>query len=106
MPDQEVVGRLTRIRGIGRWSAEWVLARTLGRPTVVAGDLGVRKAVGLAYLDTPIPTAAEVRAAPAHWGDAASTAQAVLLHALGEGLLKSPASAVRGPAKSPLASRA
>jgi DNA-3-methyladenine glycosylase II len=105
MHDEEVVRCLTHIRGIGRWSAEWVLARTLGRPTVVAGDLGVRKAVGLAYLDNPIPTEAEVRAATAHWGEAAGSAQALVLHALGEGLL-SPARPVRRPVKSPLASRA
>jgi DNA-3-methyladenine glycosylase II len=55
LPDDEVIARLTTIRGIGRWSAEWVLARTLGRACVVAGDLGVRKAVGLAYLGTPLP---------------------------------------------------
>src|SRR5258708_39664596 len=51
LPDEEVIARLSAIKGIGRWSAEWVLARTLGRPRVVGGDLGVRKAVGLAYLD-------------------------------------------------------
>jgi DNA-3-methyladenine glycosylase II len=88
--DEDVVERLVRIKGIGRWSAEWVLARTLGRPCVVAGDLGVRKAVGLAYLDSPAPSEVEVRAATAHWGDSAGLAQALLLHALGEGALTPP----------------
>jgi DNA-3-methyladenine glycosylase II len=88
--DEAVIERLVAIKGIGRWSAEWVLARTLGRPRVVAGDLGVRKAVGLAYLGTPLPSEQEVRAATAHWGDCAGVAQAVLLHALGEGLLSPP----------------
>jgi DNA-3-methyladenine glycosylase II len=87
LPDEEVITRLVTIRGIGRWSAEWVLARTLGRACVVAGDLGVRKAVGLAYLGTPLPSEAEVRRATAHWGESAGTAQALLLHALGEGAL-------------------
>jgi DNA-3-methyladenine glycosylase II len=87
LDDDEVITELVTIRGIGRWSAEWVLARSLGRPRVVAGDLGVRKAVGLAYLDNPAPTEAEVRAATAHWGESAGTAQALLLHALGEGAL-------------------
>jgi DNA-3-methyladenine glycosylase II len=82
LPDEEVIARLVTIRGIGRWSAEWVLARTMGRPRVVAGDLGVRKAVGLAYLGTPLPSEAEVRQATAHWGASAGTAQALLLHAL------------------------
>ena len=90
LQDDDVIQRLIAIRGIGLWSAEWVLARTLGRPRVVAGDLGVRKAVGLAYLETPLPGQAEVRAATAHWGESAGVAQALVLHALGEGVLKSP----------------
>jgi DNA-3-methyladenine glycosylase II len=85
LPDEEVIARLTALRGIGRWTAEWILARTLGRPTVVAGDLGMRKAVGLAYLGTPLPSEAEVRRATAHWGPSAGIAQQLLLHALGEG---------------------
>jgi len=87
VPNEDIIARLSTIKGIGRWSAEWVLARTLGRAQVVAGDLGVRKAVGLAYLDTPLPSETEVRSATAHWGESAGTAQALLLHALGEGAL-------------------
>jgi DNA-3-methyladenine glycosylase II len=90
LEDEDVIQRLCAIRGIGRWSAEWVLARTLSRPRVVAGDLGVRKAVGLAYLSTPLPSESEVRSATAHWGDAAGAAQALLLHALAEGVLTPP----------------
>lgn len=87
LPDAEVVARLTVLRGIGVWSAEWVLARTLGRPVVVSGDLGVRRAVGTAYLGVPLPSPDEVRRATAHWGDAANAAQQLLLHALAEGAM-------------------
>jgi DNA-3-methyladenine glycosylase II len=80
LPDEEVVARLVGFPGIGRWTAEWLLARTLGRPRVVAGDLGVRKAVGAAYLDGRMPSEAEVRAVTAHWGPAAGVAQQLLLH--------------------------
>lgn len=46
VPDEEIVARLTRVRGLGRWTAEWFLARCLGRPDVCpAEDLGVRRAV-------------------------------------------------------------
>jgi len=83
--DGAVVARLTAVRGLGRWTAEWVLARTLGRPVVVAGDLGVRKAIGAAYLGGRMPSEAEARAATAHWGPAAAVAQAVLLHSLVRG---------------------
>jgi DNA-3-methyladenine glycosylase II len=80
LEDEAVVERLVAFPGIGRWTAEWLLARTMGRPRVVAGDLGVRKAVGAAYLDGRMPSEAEVRAATAHWGPAAGAAQQLLLH--------------------------
>lgn len=82
LADERLIAHLTGLRGIGRWSAEWFLARTLGRPRVVAGDLGVRKAVGRVY-DLPVmPTELEVRRATAHWGAAATHAQALALHDL------------------------
>ena len=80
LEDEAVVERLVAFPGIGRWTAEWLLARTLGRPRVVAGDLGVRKAVGAAYLDGRMPSEAEVRRLTAHWGAAAGAAQQLLLH--------------------------
>jgi DNA-3-methyladenine glycosylase II len=80
LADDEVVARLVAFPGIGRWTAEWLLARTLGRPRVVAGDLGVRKAVGAAYLDGCMPSEAEVRSLTGHWGPAAGVAQQLLLH--------------------------
>jgi len=82
LPDNQVISRLTALRGIGLWTAEWLLARTLGRPRVVAGDLGVRKAIGLLYRDGALLSEADVRAATAHWGHAAGIAQALALHAL------------------------
>jgi DNA-3-methyladenine glycosylase II len=82
LDDEAIIERLTGLKGIGRWSAEWILARTYGRPRVVAGDLGVRKAVARAYLGQPIASEAEVRAATAHWGEAAAGAQTLLLRSL------------------------
>jgi DNA-3-methyladenine glycosylase II len=83
LSDDEVIARLTAIRGVGRWTAEWILARTLGRPAVVAGDLGVRKAIGRYYLDlppkAPLPSEEETRRAVAHWGESANLAQTLLL---------------------------
>ena len=52
LPDDEVKARLTSLRGIGEWSADWFLARYLGRPTAwPAGDLALRKAVLAFYPD-------------------------------------------------------
>ena len=84
LSDDELIDHLTGLRGIGRWSAEWFLARTLGRPRVVAGDLGVRKAIGRLYGMPVVPTEDEVRRATAHWGAAATHAQALALHDLAQ----------------------
>jgi len=49
-PDDEVRSTLTALRGIGAWTAEWFLARHLGRPRAwPAGDLVLRKAASLLY---------------------------------------------------------
>jgi len=50
LDDDEVRVRLTALRGLGPWTAEWFLARHLARPRAwPAGDLGVRKAAEVLY---------------------------------------------------------
>ncbi len=85
MGDEQMVAELVALPGIGRWTAEWLLARSFGRPVVVAGDLGVRKAVGRAYRDGAMPSEREVREITAHWGEAAGVAQQLLLEVLASG---------------------
>jgi DNA-3-methyladenine glycosylase II len=80
--DDEVIERLTALRGLGRWTAEWFLARALGRPRVVAGDLGVRKAIGTVYFQGQMPSESQVRDCTAHWGAAAGVAQQLVLQTL------------------------
>jgi len=59
LPDDEVKARLTSLRGLGEWSADWFLARHLARPEAwPAGDLGLRKAVLAFY-----PDVTDIRAA-------------------------------------------
>lgn len=44
-PDAAVIEAITGLRGLGLWTAEWYMARCLGRGDVCpAGDLGVRRA--------------------------------------------------------------
>jgi DNA-3-methyladenine glycosylase II len=70
LDDDLVIARLTALPGIGRWTAEWFLARCLGRPGVVAaGDLGVRKAVAAWFSDDPIWPEARVREAMAPFAE-------------------------------------
>ena len=50
LSDDEVVETITAERGLGRWTADWFLARALARPDAwPAGDLAVRKAVSFFY---------------------------------------------------------
>jgi DNA-3-methyladenine glycosylase II len=50
LDDDEVRARITAVRGLGAWSAEWFLARHLARPRAwPAGDLALRKAALLLY---------------------------------------------------------
>ena len=69
LTNDEVIERITQIKGLGRWTADWLLARGLGRGDVIAaGDLGVRKAVGKFYFGGEVPPAEEVRKFAARWG--------------------------------------
>jgi DNA-3-methyladenine glycosylase II len=48
MDDEEIIERLTEVRGIGRWTVEMLLIFRLGRPDVLpVGDYAVRKGFSL-----------------------------------------------------------
>jgi DNA-3-methyladenine glycosylase II len=68
LDDAAAVERLTRLRGIGRWSAEYVLLRGLGRLHVFPGDdVGAHnKLRNLFGIDTPLAYDA-VRQLVARW---------------------------------------
>ena len=82
-PDERVIERLTALRGLGRWTADWYLARCLGRgPVCPAGDLAVRKAFDRFYgRGRPLSEAAIRRRAGA-WGPYQNLAIHYLLAAL------------------------
>jgi DNA-3-methyladenine glycosylase II len=62
LPDEEVIATLVAQPGLGRWTADWYLARHLARPHAwPAGDLGLRKAVTAFYADGRPLTTEEVR---------------------------------------------
>jgi DNA-3-methyladenine glycosylase II len=79
-PEDEVRARLVMLPGIGEWTADWFLARHLGRPDAwPAGDLGLRKALGRFYLDGRDPTVAEARAFGERFGGQRNLAAQYLL---------------------------
>jgi DNA-3-methyladenine glycosylase II len=57
MTDEGVIAALTSVKGIGRWTAEMFLMFRLHRPDVFpVGDLGIVKAIKVAYGLRALPT--------------------------------------------------
>jgi len=62
MDDEKVLAELTKIQGIGRWSAEYVLVRGMGRMnSLPANDLGIQRAVSDAYFKGKRISSGDVR---------------------------------------------
>jgi DNA-3-methyladenine glycosylase II len=61
LSDEQIVEQLTRVRGIGPWTAQMFLLITLGRPDVwPTGDFGVRAGFSRAWKLRDIPTPKEL----------------------------------------------
>lgn len=61
MSDEEIVARLTDVRGVGRWTVEMMLIFQLGRSDVLPiDDLGVRKGYQKVYGGGQLPTPKEL----------------------------------------------
>jgi 3-methyladenine DNA glycosylase/8-oxoguanine DNA glycosylase len=57
MSDEEIITRVTQVKGIGRWTAEMMLMFRLCRPDVLpVDDYGVRKGFQLLYRLPELPT--------------------------------------------------
>jgi DNA-3-methyladenine glycosylase II len=68
MDDEDVIARLTQVRGIGRWSAEMFLMFQLRRADVLpVNDLGINRAIMKQYGLEAMPKAAEVQRVGEPW---------------------------------------
>jgi DNA-3-methyladenine glycosylase II len=68
LPDDEIVERLTEVRGIGRWTVEMLLMFRLGRPDVLpADDLGIRKGFQTIYRKREMPKPKAILAYGERW---------------------------------------
>ena len=88
LPDDEVVGRLTALRGVGNWTAQWALVRGLARPDALPlGDLALRRGVSRLWRDGETVTDAEVETIAERWRPWRSYATAYLFAALRTGMV-------------------
>ena len=68
MTDDEVIAELTKVKGIGRWTAEMFLMFRLQRPDILpVGDLGIVNAMRKAYGLRKAPTAARMMRIADSW---------------------------------------
>lgn len=83
LSDEEIIKRLTEVKGIGVWTVQMFLMFALQRPDVLpTGDLGVRNAIWKAYeLDAP-PSPKEMETIAQPWRPYASVASWYLWRSL------------------------
>ena len=83
LPDQEVIERLTQVKGIGVWTVHMFLIFALRRNDVLpTGDLGIRNAIRKAYGLEELPTPGEIEAMAVRWRPYCSVASWYLWRSL------------------------
>jgi len=75
MTNEEILARLTTLRGVGPWTVEMLLIFTLGRPDVLpVTDYGVRKGFARAYRRKALPEPKELLKFSERWKPHRTTA--------------------------------
>ncbi len=101
LKDDEIIARLTQVRGIGRWTVEMLLLFRLGRPDVLpVDDFGVRAGFRAAYGLRSMPHPRVLAAFGERWRPYRSAAAWYLWRALElsrAGTLPQPAEKLRMP---------
>ena len=83
LSEEEIITRLTEIRGVGRWTVEMLLMFKLGRMDVLpVGDYGVRKGFALTYRKRDLPKPSALLAYGERWRPYRSIAAWYLWRAL------------------------
>ena len=86
LEDEEVIREVTALRGVGMWSAQWVLSRALGRPDAFpVGDLALKRIVSQLYFGGEAMTDAELGEYSRRWSPHRSLATSYLFAALRTG---------------------
>ena len=84
--DASVERELTALVGIGRWTADWFLARYVGRGNVIAaGDLAVKRSIERHYFNGERVSEEQIRDFADRWGDYTNLAVQYLLADYGSG---------------------
>src|SRR6185436_2293199 len=83
LSNEEIIERITTVRGVGPWTVEMLLMFTLGREDVLpATDFGVRKGFAIAYGLKELPAPKELLAHGEKWRPHRTTASWYLWRAV------------------------
>ena len=75
LSDADVIDALTRVKGVGRWTAQMFLMFRLGRENVLPDlDLGIRKGIQRAYRMRALPSPARIEKLGRAWSPYCSIA--------------------------------
>ena len=86
LTDQEIVQKLTALRGVGLWTAQWTLIRAVGRPDALPlGDLALRRVVSRLLMDGAEVSDAQVEEIAQRWSPYRTYATVYLFTALRTG---------------------
>jgi DNA-3-methyladenine glycosylase II len=101
LEDEEIIARLTEVRGIGRWTVEMLLMFQLGRPDILpVDDFGVRFGFQATYGLRKMPAPKALAAYAERWGPHRSAAAWYLWRAVElkrAGTLPAPLEQIRLP---------
>lgn len=88
MTDEDVIEHLTRVKGIGVWSAQMFLIFALRRPNVMStGDYGIKMAIKVAYRKRKMPRPKDMLKLARKWDPYCTYACLFLWRSLNLGLL-------------------
>lgn len=83
MTDEAIIQQLTKVKGVGAWTAEMFLMFTLGREDVFSyGDLGLRRAIKKLYKFRSEPTLKQMEKIVMKWKPYRSYAARILWKSL------------------------
>lgn len=88
LPSEDAVKRLVALRGVGPWTAHWLLIRSYGHPDgFPSGDLAIQRNMGILYGDGSRMTETAARAASERWKPHRSLATTYLFAAARLGMI-------------------
>jgi len=83
LPNEEIKEKLMKFKGIGRWTAEYILVRGLGRNVIPADDLALQKAISEFYFNGKKLSDQEIKEFAQRWGNHLGITAFYLLRARG-----------------------